>query len=81
MIETSSVLYKDGKFPIRHNLTGLAVSVGVARWLFVYCGWKQQAEFPDLQWVESTTEWAESENQFPSDKFELWVVGSRLHLN
>lgn len=72
----------EDNFPIWHKMEGLAKSLGVARWLFVYCGWqREQSEFPDLAHVEEVVEWSEGDLYFPPTKTELWILGSRLYLN
>ncbi len=82
MIKTSIIIDIANNTPIWLPHEGLAVSVSIAKWLFKFCGWKrEESNYPDLTCQVDEVDWADGDLYFPCETTQLWILGSKLHLN
>ncbi|KAB7731910.1 hypothetical protein F5984_06725 [Rudanella paleaurantiibacter] len=81
MITTTIVTKSADGFPVSHKSDGFAKNKAVASWIFAFCGWGASGLYAELFLLEEDVEWSESEEYFPCNKQELWVLGGCLSLN
>ena len=80
MLTTGIIIGNEQGTPIWHKSDGFAKNEATAKWLFEFCGWKNNVN-NELLICQGVVEWPESDLFFPCNMIELWVLGSCLMMN
>jgi hypothetical protein len=82
MIKTSIILGIQDGFPIWSPCDGFAKNLSIAKWLFSFCGWKnEQSTYPELTYQIATVDCSEGAVFYFYDPTKLYVLGKCIFLN